>query len=745
MRSRMIAIAIGFVFAGWQPHLISLIVCACLACTILLCFKFTSWHYKDLILCFVGGFIYSSLWGHWQISHKLSDDFVRTDWRVTGVITGLPRSEKGVTHFNFEVASIEAISDIESYELSIRKLKLSWYKPSLILKPGHKLQIDVRLKPPHGLVNPNGFDYERWLLVRGFDATGYVRSLEITGVSSFGVIDHLRDSINLNIESRYDHPKAYALLQALMTGYKKNLSDEDWEVLRRSGTIHLAVISGLHIGFMAALGWWIGRLVSFFIPRTVTYLPYLSSIILAGLYMLLAGAEIPTQRAFIMIAVFVLSAMMRWCVDHWTRWWIALVCVLALSPLAAFEVGLWLSFGAVALLIWFGQLSNTWYSVLKLQLVLLAGMLPFYLFFFSGTSVVAPLVNLIAIPLVSVLVVISFLNLLLTSIDLFWLSYIEREIVLLFWWVVESAASWKWAFLDIQYRTLLSLCLVVVACLIFISPKGWIPKPLAFIFLLPLVFNKFENSGVDQEFNVIVFDVGQGLAVLVEIGEYRLLYDTGASYKSGSSAFERSLLPYLQSSGIKKLDHLILSHDDNDHVGGYTDLIKSIEVKDSYRSFGEVGESNKHCRQGEKWHVGSTRFEFLAGSEGIEDNDRSCVLLISNKQCSVLLPGDISKRVEKRISKNQYRNIDWLVAAHHGSRTSTSESILKAFQPSNVIFSAGYGNSFNHPHPEVLERVLISGAEAYFTATDGAVFLKSRKDNGCITESMRREEIRFWR
>tara|TARA_Y100000782_G_scaffold115561_1_gene160205 strand:- start:7138 stop:9363 length:2226 start_codon:yes stop_codon:yes gene_type:complete len=741
----MIAIAIGFVLAGWQPHLISLVVCACLACITLLCFKFISWHYKGLMLCFVGGFIYATLWGHWQVSHKLSDEFVRTDWRVTGVITGLPRTEKGVTHFNFEVASIEALSDIEISDLSVRKLKLSWYKPSQILKPGHKLRIDVRLKPPHGLVNPNGFDYERWLLVRGFDATGYVRSLEITGVSSFSVIDNLRDLINLNIESRYENPKAYALLQALITGYKKNLSDESWEILRRSGTVHLAVISGLHIGFMAVLGWWIGRIISFLLPRTVAYLPYVLSMMLAGFYMLLAGAEIPTQRAFIMIAVFVSSAMMRWFVDHWTRWWVALVCVLALSPLAAFEVGLWLSFGAVALLIWFSQLSITWYSVFKLQLALLAGMLPLYLFFFSGASTVGPVINLIAIPLVSVLVVVSFINLILTSIDLYWLAYIEQTIVRLFWWMVENAASWEWAFIDIQYQTILSLCLVVVACVILISPKGWIPKPLAFIFLLPLVFNKFENSRLDQEFDVIVFDVGQGLAVLVEVGEYRLLYDTGASYKSGSSAFERSLLPYFQSKGIKQLDHLILSHDDNDHVGGYSVLTKNTAVKEVYRSFGRVDESNKYCRRGDIWHVGSTRFEFLAGSEGIEDNDRSCVLLVSNKQCAVLLPGDISKRVEKRISIDQNLNIDWLVASHHGSRTSTSDAILKGFRPKHVIFSAGYGNSFNHPHPEVVKRVYKSGAQAYFTATDGAVFLKSRKENRCIAESMRHEEIRFWR
>lgn len=745
MRSRMIAIATGFVVAGWQPQLLLLSFCIAIGCFFLLLIRFKANRYGLLLCWLVAGFLYSTLWSYWQLCHKLPNEYVRSDWRVVGTVIGLPRSDQGVTYFNLNVTSIRSLDMDVSEVVNVRKLKLSWYKPSLELKAGDVLSLDVRLKPPHGQLNPNGFDYERWLFVRGIDATGYVRSLTIVDESSFHFISHLRSLINNSIESRYELLKEQALLQALMTGYKQNFTSDNWDVLRASGTVHLAVISGLHIGFMAAVGWFLGRGLCFLAPRILFYAPYLFSIAFAGFYMLLAGAEIPTQRAFIMLLVFVVSAMMRWFVDHWTRWWLALVCVLVISPLAIFEVGLWLSFSAVAMLLWFSQMTVSRYSALKLQFALLFAMLPLYLLFFSAVSLAAPFINIVAIPLISLLVIISFLNVALSSIGLFWLNAIEQWLVTLFWWLVEHVAAWSWSFVDIQGLSFASLLLVVVASFITVSPKGWIAKPMASLLLLPLVFKPAGDANLEGEYKVTVFDVGQGLSVLVEVNEYRLIYDTGASYKSGSSAFERSVLPYLKANGIDEIDHLILSHNDNDHVGGVKELKDNIDVGVIYQSYGEETEYKKHCKRGGKWNVGPTSFEFLAGSVGIKDNDRSCVLLITNGMCSLLLPGDIGSRVERQISSYQPYPIDWLVAAHHGSKTSTTEALLNSFKPQAVIFSAGFGNSFNHPHPEVVSRVAKRNAHSYATADDGAIILNSTAKAGCQMQTMRSDSIRLWR
>ncbi|WP_082792429.1 DNA internalization-related competence protein ComEC/Rec2 [Neptuniibacter marinus] len=769
MRSRMIAIAVGFLCAAWQPQVIPITGCICIALLTLVYAFYGRSSYKPFFICCCAAFLYASCWGHWQLSHKLPDQLLRSDWVVSGKLVGLPNVEEGVIRFNLDVKSMELLrlsassqisiqkaNAITDTDLNVRLLKLAWYKPTKDLIPGQYIKLIVRLKPPHSLVNPSGFDYERWLLTHKIDATGYVR--EFLGSEDYmdqGVTS-LRYAINKLIESRYEEPSDRALVQALVTGYKDNLSQDDWEKLRESGTVHLAVISGLHIGFIALVGWWLGRILSAFTPR-LYYLPYLLSVVLAGLYMQIAGGEVPTQRAFIMVLVFTLSGLLKWYIDIWQRWWLALVCVLIFSPLAVLEMGFWLSFSAVALLIWFGQQPVRWYSIIKIQFLLLIGMLPFYLYFFSGVSLIAPLVNIIAIPLLSFLIVIIAVNLVFSGFSIPLLSQCESALVDLFWTLVDMSANQAWAYLVIDYPSLEAIVFAAIGVIILIMPSGLVPKYLALFCFLSLVSHEpFIDYAVDKKavddknFSAIVFDIGQGLSVLIEVGEYRVLYDTGASYPSGLSAFERAALPYFKQKKIKQLDYMILSHNDNDHVGGFAKIKQWVDIKTIFSSFHPTNQKIKTCQEGVRWKINGVDFEFLAGSKGRNDNDRSCVLLISNGDCSLLLPGDISKAVEsKMVLKHKRLKIDqpltWLVASHHGSRTSSSDTFLTVILPKHVIFSAGYGNAFNHPHPEVVRRAKSYAAHTYTTAIDGAVLLKSEAGQACSTTTMRKDEKRFWR
>ena len=772
MRSRMIAIAAGFLIAAWQPQLIPITGYICIAVFTLLLTHFVRFRYRDLSNCVVFAFLYSSIWCGWQLSQKLPHEFVRSDWIVEGHVVGLPQHEGAVAKFNLKVNTLTSVSAAQSPDVDLSTIKLSWYHPKAIIQPNQALKLIVRLKPPHGMVNPEGFDYERWLLVRGIDATGYVRTFISADSRSSYSISLARHWLNENIESRHSEPNIVAILQALTTGYKVGFSQEDWGLLRKSGTVHLAVISGLHVGFMAVLGWWLGRIVGLIVFHRTHLMPYVFSIAFSTGYTLLAGAEIPTMRALIMITVLLLSGVQRRYIDNWTRWWMAIVAVLVFSPLAVTEVGFWLSFGAVALLIWLGQREWRWHTAIVLQLYLLIGMLPLYLFFFGGFSLVAPLVNLIAIPLISLLIIVAFINLFLNIVGAYLLipllTQVESWLVNVFWGLVGFCERFDWAFVTIDGVGLSSLVLVMIASLGIMLPAGWAPRYLILLLLLPMLLGEIKLSNQVNRFTATVFDVGQGQSVLVEVGDYRLLYDTGPSYRNGGAAFTRAVLPYLTSQAIRELNYLVLSHDDNDHVGGFSLLMDSLSVTKiassyvladlSYASDDSVGieshdadrvdrgEIGKElCVKGLSWQVEGVTFSFISGSKGANDNDRSCVLMVDDGVCSLLIPGDISKRVEHVIINDFEGDLDWLVAAHHGSRSSSSETFLKHASPDVVVFSAGYGNAFNHPHPDVMSVVLENAAKAYTTAEDGAVLLKSSTEKGCITETMRKEVKRFWR
>lgn len=738
MRSWMICLVAGIASATWQPELIPFFGCISIAFVIITLILYPLSAYRVHVIFYLVGFLVTTLWGHWQLLHRLPEELLRTDWDISGEVVGLPQFKNNTVRFDLKVKAIKPHGFKAKVSPKIRKVRLSWYQPSEIIRGGQQIHLITRLKPPHGLVNPNGFDYERWLLIRGIDATGYVRHFLSSVPAVPYSVSAVRESINELITKYHADSAHQALFKALITGDKQGLSDDNWEVLRRSGTVHLAVISGLHIGFIALVGWWAGRLFSLVCnAHSARSFPYFSSLLFAGSYMLVAGADLPTQRAFLMISALLLSGWRLFYLDHWTRWWIAMAAVLLLSPLAIWETGFWLSFGAVACLIWLGQLYHfRWQDGVKLQFMLLAGMLPLYLYFFSAFSLFAPLVNLVAIPLVAILVPLEFLNLVLAGL----LTPVVNLLANMFWGLVQYAGDVQSAYVELAGLNDWVLLCSLVAAVIIVMPKSFVPKPLALAFLLPLLTGV--EQGTEKGFSAWIYDVGQGLGVLIKVEGYHLLYDTGPSYKSGGTAFQRAIEPHFSKAGIRALDVLVLSHDDNDHVGGYGHIQRNYEIKKLITSFSHP-DSYQTCREGQNWTENGVTFRFLAGGVELEDNERSCVMQISYGDCSLLLPGDIGAEKERQLKING--PVTWLVAAHHGSRYSTSSSFMNKIKPEAVIFSAGYGNAFNHPHPDVVKRVEWQGGYHLNTAQDGAIQLSASPEHGCKTSTVRNEQKRFWR
>ena len=227
-------------------------------------------------------------------------------------------------------------------------------------------------------------------------------------------------------------------------------------------------------------------------------------------------------------------------------------------------------------------------------------------------------------------------------------------------------------------------------------------------------------------------DVGQGLAAVVETRSHVLVFDAGPSYRSGADAGQLVVVPYLESRGIRRIDALVASHDDDDHKGGASSVLEALDVEQtivgpSVRSLGPGAERTgpwARCRAGAHWAWDGVAFEWLHPGAGPyeRDNDSSCVLRVTAGEHRFLLTGDIEAVAEAEVLKTaRLGSVEIVVAPHHGSRTSSSPAFVAATRPRWVIFSVGYRNRWGFPAPPVVARWERSGAHTLRTSASGAV------------------------
>ncbi|MGB0468494.1 MAG: DNA internalization-related competence protein ComEC/Rec2 [Pontibacterium sp.] len=730
----------GITTIVWLPSLPPLAFIALLP-LFLVAGRFVNPH----IFAFVLGALWSLSWSHWQIAHRLDSLPVKSDWRVTGVVTGLPEQDKNQARFTLSVETLAPKTSARLNSRPPRVLRLNWYHPNKVLEPGMSLTLDVRIKPPHGFSNPAGFDYELWLLARGIDATGYVREMLAIKAAPECWLDCMRYHLVQYVEDRYQAAPVQGLVKAITLGVRDGFDEAQWQQLRATGTLHLAVISGLHIGFAALAGLLLVKLVSRYIPvHAKNASAALIGIAIACLYMLIAGAGLPTQRAFVMVSVFLLAQWRRWHIDLWTRWWLAMAAVLTLTPVATHQAGFWLSFLAVATLLWFSVLRVRDFLGWRVQLGIFCTMTPVLVFVFGGFSLIAPLVNILAIPLMALCLMAAFVDLVASLLGFQSLIIVVEGLSGLFWLLIEQGASVQadiWRVPDVPVWCWM---MAVAGSCLLIQPAGFPARWLGLVLWLPMCLG-IQNREAETGFGARIFDVGQGLAVLVSAGGKQLLYDAGPAYPNGKAAFGMTLLPYLQHAGIKVLDKLVLSHNDLDHTGGHQLIRKNLIIDKATTGSPELVQRYGYglCQAGDYWRWGNVSFRLLSGGQGASDNNRSCVLLIDDGHCSLLLTGDIDQTIERKLP-TLTTPLTWLVASHHGSNTGTSRDFLTRWQPETVIFSAGFVNQFSHPDPRVIKRVQQQGANVLSTAQQGSVYLHSGDTSGCSASTWRTAKRRFW-
>lgn len=706
------------------------------------------------------GFVWA--WGHaaWQLQGAIAPDLEGRDLILVGVVTGLPESRGSGTRFAFDVHALQGEEGDPRFSGRVR---LTWYRGAPELRPGERWRLRVRLKAPHGFANPGGFDYEGWLFRRGIRATGYVRTSTINrrlAPAGWGV-DGLRREIGRRLQAALGDSGASGLIRALVLGDRSGIGPEQWEVLTRTGTNHLIAISGLHVGILAGLAFFLVRWSwrrSFRLMQRLAAdrAAAVGALLAAAGYAALAGFSVSTQRALIMLAVVLGAVLLRRTLRPAHGLLVALTLVLVLDPMASLSYGFWLSFAAVAVLLYgmgrrvgTGGLMWRWG---RAQWLVALGLLPLLLLLFGRASVVAPLVNLLAVPLFGVLLLpwVLLSALLAVTLELHWPLSAVAWLLTRGFTGLEWLASQPWAAWTLPDPPLWAWLPASAGVVLLLAPAGLPGRWAGAVMLLPLFLIQPAVPGAGA-FRFILLDVGQGLAAVIQTRRHLLLFDTGPLFSSGFNTGAAVIAPFLRARGMGRIDRLVVSHGDKDHAGGLVGLIGTVPMGRVLS--GEPGELQgveaEPCRSGMEWNWDGVQFRILHPRLPLpaSSNNRSCILQVQNGGGSVLITGDAEVDVERRLTAKLGAALrsSVLVAGHHGSNTSTSEAFLRAVAPRYVLFSAGYRNRYGFPRPQVRARVAAAGATALDTIRSGAIeLLFPRQGPPAEPRSYRRERRRYW-
>ncbi|MDG4812413.1 DNA internalization-related competence protein ComEC/Rec2 [Hydrogenovibrio sp. 3SP14C1] len=717
--------------------------------------------FSEIIFHIIIGFLVGFIWVflHSFLTNSLPTRAYFTPIEVEGKILDLPQTQSmGATQrrprvkFLLELSSLKDTThkNSQAWAFLPPKIKLNWYGAKSIPKTGETWRFKVKLKPRHASLNPGGFDYETYLFQKGIVARGYV--LNHKGSAELledGGIWQYRYQLAHHLKSLFEGSDFQGVYQALIYGDKSQLSGEDWALFQKTGTIHLMVISGLHVGIVAALGFGLFALLWKVLIRFASWqwvvqtpkpiFASVGAIILATLYMTMAGFSIPTQRAWLMVMVVLLFLFIRRNFQPWSALALSAFLIVLFDPRSVLSQGFWLSFMAVALIFGILRLSKikaapNWQKMVAIQVALTIGLMPLLVAYYHQIAVASFLANLIAVPFVSLValpllfitVLLSFVssalaNVLMDLNNVLWqvlwwgLKLLEKQFD---YWIIGQVSGWQILLLygvsiagfilwpkkrETVWQQILSKA-ILLAVLIF---SFWA------IMLLPTMTDKVPRN----EVKVTVLDVGQGEAVVFETANEVVVYDTGAKWSAKLDGAKLALLPYLKSQGHTHIDLLIVSHSDMDHAGGVATLLKEMPVLKMISGQPKQLNALAHtqqftaCKSGQAWSFSGVGFEILAPRKDLpdakKDNDTSCVLKAGNGKGAALISGDLTRGLEQLLADKIGSKLqsDLLIAGHHGSRTSTSLAWLEAVKPMEVVFSSGFANRYHFPAKTVIKRL----------------------------------------
>ncbi|MEO8104128.1 MAG: DNA internalization-related competence protein ComEC/Rec2 [Betaproteobacteria bacterium] len=725
-------------------------------------------------------------WAGWRAGTRLADELPR-DWEgrdveLVGAIASLPRVTDRGTRFEFDVeTTLTAGAAIP------RHLSLSWYAethrnneettPPPLLTPGERWHLTVRLRRPHGTMNPHGFDFEAWALERDIRATGYIRVKGINEKQSVPAtgflyrVDRMRMTIRDQMLTALADQPYRGVLVALAIGEQSAIPPDQWKVFWRTGTGHLMSISGLHITMVASLIYWLAFRLWARVPMLVLRLPAQRAAALAGAvaalsYALIAGFSVPTQRTFFMLAVIAAalwsgrgisgSRILAW----------ALLAVVLMDPWAVLAPGFWLSFGAVAMIFYVTAkrtgVATALSGAVKTQIAVTLGLLPMTLALFQEVSVISPIANAFAIPVVSLIVVpITLLGAVAgQAVPVDWILHAAHLVmqfcyVALAWLAELPNAVWQ-----SHAPPLWAAALALLGVMWLLAPRGAPLRAAGAVLALPM-FLVLPAGPREGELWVHLLDVGQGLATVVRTAHHSLVYDTGPRWNPDADSGNRIVVPFLRGEGIRELDALIITHADDDHSGGARSVIDArkpawvMTSMDAGSEGLETAQGLRTCKAGDSWRWDGVDFAILHptgeayANAAVKTNDLGCTLKISAPGGTILMTGDIEKPSEAQLLA-RYRDdpsmlkADVLVVPHHGSRTSSTDAFIDAVAPAVALVPVGYRSRFRHPNGAVMERYAVRNIPVRRTDYLGAITVKFVAGTAPAVSAFREAQQRYW-
>jgi competence protein ComEC len=776
MRLLILSFTVGIVWLQCRERLPDVATLALAALTLLVATG-VAWRFRRIRcgLVLVAAALIGAAWAGWRAEYRLADalpaDNEGRDIEVTGVVAGLPQAFEHGLRFDF---------DVEQAAMAVpSRISLAWYRgwraqddDELHFAPevraGERWNLRVRLKRPHGNFNPHGFDYEAWLFERDIRATGYVRKsegnarLDELAASPKYWLERLRQVIRERFQRVLGDAPYGGILVALAIGDQRAIDPAYWRIFAHTGVTHLLSVSGLHVTMVAGLAAWLAGVGWRRIPRLALRLPAQKVMAAVGLlaafiYTMIAGFEVPAQRTLYMLAVV---AAALWSGRNFAASRVlalALAIVLLIDPWAVLAAGFWLSFGAVGLLFYVGagRLGEDHWLVAwgRAQWAITLGMVPALLTLFQQFSLVSPLANAVAIPLVSLVVTpLALLGALpLADPLLLFGHWLVDGLMRFLIWLAESG----WAVWQQQAPPAWTVVLGTLGVAWLMLPRGFPTRWLGAAALLPLVLVPAPRPDFGEAL-VRILDVGQGLAVHVQTAQHDMLYDAGPAYSADADAGDRVIVPYLRAVGVTRLDLMMVSHQDKDHEGGAGAVLAVVPAAVLSSSLPEAHplhlavSSSHRCLDGQRWQWDGVDFEVLHPAPGDyerpgKSNDVSCVLKISTPTSAVLLTGDIEAKTEAALVARRGQDVraDVLVPAHHGSRSSSSPGFIGGVSPRLTLVSAGYRNRFGHPAPEVVERYAQAAVGMRRTDRDGALTVRLGSGQP-VVEAERPARARYW-
>ena len=643
------------------------------------------------------------------------------------------------------------------------KARVTWLEPLSVPALGDIWQLELRLRRPRGNSIPGVFSVENWMFREQMHASGYVvpgkRNRLIEAGKRSGMAAFRQGFVQT---AQTEAGAAAAVLAAIGVGTRHLLTQEHWQRYAITGTSHLMAISGLHIGLAASVAFALISLIAGVLRLGGNHLDYaiLGSILLAAAYATVSGFAVPAQRATLMLLLGSLAVFLRRRPESLRVVAMAALSVFLIDPISAMAPGFSLSFAAVLLLLWSSRryscpiAGRRVWQLVNLQIVLLIGLMPLTVLIFQRIAFVSPVVNLLAVPLFSFVTVPMTLAAMFLAPLSASASHAVLTVASVSVQLIERVIAF-FAALPIADTTIAGVHsadsrivpIILLPLVWVVLPRGWPGRWIVAIAVVALILHEIDAPPEDCV-DVHVLDVGQGLSVLVRSQHHAMLFDTGASYRSGGSAAQQLVLPFLKDQGISRIDWLVVSHADNDHAGGVSTLLENLDIGLILAGETDIPITRPiiECASGDGWQVDGVDFRFFHPVAGIpfEGNDSSCVLAVSAGPHHLLLTGDIENHAEQQLlSQWPLDTVRAVVIPHHGSLTSSSPALVNRLRPELAIASTGYGNRWGFPKDRVTRRWQGAGADVLNTATAGTISFRMCPGDGI--SRLRKERLVRWR